>query len=192
MRTRLPGVLVEYGYLEFADPVIHAGLEKLRGQGVARILAAPAMLFAAGHAKNDIPSVLNTYAAAHPGLDVTYGREFGVDAVREIDDVQRAGPHVRHAAAGRIGVRVENRTGYGDRPHRTSDQIGDEGATRQRERGDRNRVVRGVGDDAGGLLAGPLTSSSLTRRKAVVLARGEQGEGIGDEPLGGGVDVENP
>jgi sirohydrochlorin cobaltochelatase len=37
------------------------------------------MLFAAGHAKNDIPSVLRTYEAAHEGLRITYGRELGVD-----------------------------------------------------------------------------------------------------------------
>ena len=79
LRARLPGVPIEYGYLEFADPVIHHGLDKLRAQGLTRILAVPGMLFAAGHAKNDIPSVLNTYAAAHPGIDIAYGRELGVD-----------------------------------------------------------------------------------------------------------------
>src|ERR1700710_1378545 len=79
LRERLPGVPVEYGYLEFANPVIHQGLDRLRGQGLKRVLAVPGMLFAAGHAKNDIPSVLNTYAAAHPGLQITYGRELGVD-----------------------------------------------------------------------------------------------------------------
>jgi sirohydrochlorin cobaltochelatase len=36
------------------------------------------MLFAAGHAKNDIPSVLNTYSA-ETGLRIDYGRELGVD-----------------------------------------------------------------------------------------------------------------
>jgi sirohydrochlorin cobaltochelatase len=79
LRARLPGVAIEYGYLEFADPVIHHGLDRLREQGLTRILAVPGMLFAAGHAKNDIPSVLNTYAAAHPGLEIVYGRELGVD-----------------------------------------------------------------------------------------------------------------
>lgn len=79
LRAKLPGVPVEYGYLEFADPVIHHGLDRLREQGLSRILAVPGMLFAAGHAKNDIPSVLNTYAAMHPGLEITYGRELGVD-----------------------------------------------------------------------------------------------------------------
>ncbi len=76
---RLPGWPVEHGYLEFANPVIRDGLDKLRAQGCDRILAVPGMLFAAMHAKNDIPSVLNTYAAEH-GITVEYGRELGVDA----------------------------------------------------------------------------------------------------------------
>jgi len=69
---------MEYGYLEFANPVIRDGLDKLRAKGCDRILAVPGMLFAAMHSKNDIPTVLNTYAAQH-GLDVRYGRELGVD-----------------------------------------------------------------------------------------------------------------
>lgn len=70
--------LFEYGYLEFANPVIRAGLDRLRGEGCERILAVPGMLFAAMHAKNDIPSVLNTYAKSH-GISVLYGRELGID-----------------------------------------------------------------------------------------------------------------
>ncbi|MBM7068626.1 sirohydrochlorin chelatase [Actibacterium sp. 188UL27-1] len=70
--------LLDYGYLEFANPVIRDGLDRLREQGCERILAVPGMLFAAMHAKNDIPTVLNTYAAKH-GIDVHYGRELGVD-----------------------------------------------------------------------------------------------------------------
>lgn len=95
LRERLPGVPVEYGYLEFANPVLHAGLDRLRAQGVKRVLAAPGMLFAAGHAKNDIPSVLNTYAAAHPGFQITYGRELGVD----LKMLRAAGDRVQEAIA---------------------------------------------------------------------------------------------
>ena len=69
---------VEYGYLEFANPVIRDGLDTLREKGCAKILAVPGMLFAAMHAKNDIPTVLNTYAAKHD-ITVSYGRELGVD-----------------------------------------------------------------------------------------------------------------
>lgn len=80
---------VEYGYLEFANPVIRDGLDRLREQGCDTILAVPGMLFAAMHAKNDIPSVLNTYAARHR-MDVRYGRELGLD------------PRMLAAAAARI------------------------------------------------------------------------------------------
>ncbi|HUV31929.1 MAG TPA: sirohydrochlorin chelatase [Devosiaceae bacterium] len=89
---RLDGVPVEYGYLEFADPVIQAGLDRLRERGVRRILAVPGMLFAAGHAKNDIPSVLNTYAAGH-AVEITYGRELGVD----LKMIRAAGDRIRQA-----------------------------------------------------------------------------------------------
>jgi len=79
IRARLPQYPVESGFLEFARPVIRDGLEKLRDRGVKRILAVPGMLFAAGHAKNDIPSVLNTWAAKYPDIRVQYGRELGID-----------------------------------------------------------------------------------------------------------------
>lgn len=78
LREHFPEWPVEYGYLEFANPVIRSGLDKLRDSGVDRILAVPGMLFAAAHAKNDIPSVLNSYQA-ETGIKVSYGRELAVD-----------------------------------------------------------------------------------------------------------------
>ena len=79
LRERFPHVPVDYGYLEFANPVIHKGLDALKERGVNHILAVPGMLFAAGHAKNDIPSVLNAYQAMNPDITVDYGRELGID-----------------------------------------------------------------------------------------------------------------
>lgn len=78
LATTFPDRPVEYGYLEFATPIIRTGLDRLRQAGVKHVLAVPGMLFAAGHAKNDIPSVLNAYAAEH-GIAIDYGRELGVD-----------------------------------------------------------------------------------------------------------------
>jgi len=78
LRTRFSDWPVEHGYLEFANPVIRTGLDKLRDAGATHILAVPGMLFAAAHAKNDIPSVLNSYQA-ETGVKVQYGRELGVD-----------------------------------------------------------------------------------------------------------------
>ena len=80
IRERLPQYEVESGFLEFATPIIRDGLDKLREKGITQILAVPGMLFAAGHAKNDIPSVLRTYEAQHPGLEIHYGRELAIDA----------------------------------------------------------------------------------------------------------------
>jgi sirohydrochlorin cobaltochelatase len=79
MARRLPQYDVDYGFLEFATPIIRDGLDALRAKGNKRILALPGMLFAAGHAKNDIPSVLNRYQAEHPDVTITYGRDLGID-----------------------------------------------------------------------------------------------------------------
>ena len=79
IRERLPQYDVDSGFLEFATPVIRDGLDALRARGVDDILAVPGMLFAAGHAKNDIPSVLNTYQAQHADVRIRYGRELGID-----------------------------------------------------------------------------------------------------------------
>lgn len=79
LKARYPDTPVEYGYLEFCNPVISEGLDRLREKGVSRVLAVPGMLFAAGHAKNDIPSVLNTYQAQNQGTVINYGRELGID-----------------------------------------------------------------------------------------------------------------
>ncbi|MBM1221961.1 sirohydrochlorin chelatase [Ponticoccus sp. SC2-23] len=92
---RLPSDwITEYGYLEFANPVLRDGLDKLREAGCERILAVPGMLFAAMHSKNDIPTVLNTYAARH-GIEVRYGRELGVDPKM----IAAAGGRIRDAVA---------------------------------------------------------------------------------------------
>jgi sirohydrochlorin cobaltochelatase len=89
LKQRFPDQPVEFGYLEFASPIIRDGLDRLRAEGVDKVLAVPGMLFAAGHAKNDIPSVLNTYAAKH-GISIDYGKELGID------------PKMLRAAADRI------------------------------------------------------------------------------------------
>ena len=95
LRRQLPGLPVEHGYLEFARPILRDGLDRLREQGVQRVLAVPAMLFAAGHAKNDIPSVLNTYSA-ETGLRIDYGRELGVD----LSMIQAAAARIQAALDG--------------------------------------------------------------------------------------------
>ena len=92
LADRFPEYPVEYGFLEFATPIIRTGLDKLVEMGVDHILAVPGMLFEAGHVKNDIASVLNEYGAgvADKGITIEYGRALGID------------PKMLKAAGGRI------------------------------------------------------------------------------------------
>jgi sirohydrochlorin cobaltochelatase len=99
LADRFPLWPVDHGYLEFARPVIRDGLDRLVAKGVRHVLAVPGMLFAAGHAKNDIPSVLNTYQRGRPGLRIEYGRELGLD------------PKMLRAAAARIREAIESARG---------------------------------------------------------------------------------
>lgn len=95
LRARLPQYDVDSGFLEFARPVIRDGLDNLLARGNKRILAVPGMLFAAGHAKNDIPSVLNVYQGEHD-CEILYGRELGID----LKMIRAAGARVEEAIAG--------------------------------------------------------------------------------------------
>lgn len=93
--ARLPQYDVDSGFLEFATPIIRTGLDNLMEKGNNHILAIPGMLFAAGHAKNDIPSVLNAYAAKKDGLKISYGRELGID----LKMIRAAGDRIKEALA---------------------------------------------------------------------------------------------
>ena len=79
LKNQLLQYELDWGFLEFANPVIKSGLDSLREKGIREIMSVPVMLFAAGHAKNDIPSVLNAYQAQYPELSISYGRELGID-----------------------------------------------------------------------------------------------------------------
>lgn len=79
LRERLPAYPVTHAFLEFARPIIRDGLEALKRQGATRILAQPAMLFAAGHVKNDLPWEINSFAAENPDIKVDYGRDLAID-----------------------------------------------------------------------------------------------------------------
>ena len=78
LRDRYPHLKVAYGFLEYSAPNIHMALDSLLAQGVKKIYAVPAMLFAATHAQNDIPSVLTSYEKKQPDLEIYYGQELGL------------------------------------------------------------------------------------------------------------------
>jgi sirohydrochlorin cobaltochelatase len=92
LRSRLPEIDFETGFLEFARPTIRDGLAALSARGAQRILAVPSMLFAASHVKNDLPWEMNSFIADNPGVDVRLGCDLGID------------PKLLRAAAARIAA----------------------------------------------------------------------------------------
>lgn len=80
MQQRYPDRVVDYGFLEFAHPVYAAAVERMYQQGVRYIIALPAILFAGGHAKNDIPYEMNTLQQQYPDLSITMASHLGITA----------------------------------------------------------------------------------------------------------------
>lgn len=74
---RLPEFASKHAYLELAEPTIAGQLDAFRAEGMTKILAIPALLFAAGHAHSDIPEILDLYQAEHPEVAISYGQILG-------------------------------------------------------------------------------------------------------------------
>jgi sirohydrochlorin cobaltochelatase len=78
LQKRYPERMVDYGFLEFAHPVYAAAVERMYLAGVREIIAVPAILFAGGHAKNDIPYEMNTLQSQYKDLKIRLGRHIGI------------------------------------------------------------------------------------------------------------------
>src|SRR5260221_9138768 len=78
VRLRHPDRVVDYGFLEFAHPIYAAAVERMYQKGVRQIMALPVMLFAGGHAKNNIPYDLNTLHRQYPDMQITMGHHLGI------------------------------------------------------------------------------------------------------------------
>lgn len=63
----LAPVVVEPAFLEISQPDIDAAIGRLATRGIERLVTLPLLLFAAGHAKRDIPDQVST-ALARRGL----------------------------------------------------------------------------------------------------------------------------
>ncbi|MFM8735127.1 MAG: sirohydrochlorin chelatase [Pirellulales bacterium] len=72
----LPGVAVELGFLEVIGPSIGEATARLVARGCREVVVAPLLLFAAGHAKRDVPEAV-AVAAAAAGLPVVQSAAFG-------------------------------------------------------------------------------------------------------------------
>ncbi|GFJ80650.1 hypothetical protein Phou_048300 [Phytohabitans houttuyneae] len=105
--------------------------------------------------------------------------------------MQAAARHVRDAAAGRVGPRVDDRAGRGDLRDVAADQVGAEELSAEREGGDLRGRVRRVRPDAARGEPQPLAQRPLLGGQVAAVV-GEQPSGLGDQALAGGLHVEHP
>ncbi len=75
--TLLPEVAVEPGFLELAEPTIEVALTRLADRDPREIVVLPLLLFAAGHAKQDIPQEVAAAAKPFPWLVVRQAEPLG-------------------------------------------------------------------------------------------------------------------
>lgn len=78
-RMRDHGVDVAGGLIELAPPPVTDAAADLVARGHHEVVAVPLMLFAAGHAKGDIPAALAREVSRYPGLSYRYARVLGPD-----------------------------------------------------------------------------------------------------------------
>lgn len=73
MKARSPRRTITHGYLEFARPTIDEGVRSALQAGAGPIVMLPALLFAATHAKNDMPGELALLKREYPAVDFHFG-----------------------------------------------------------------------------------------------------------------------
>ena len=71
------GVPLEPCFLEFAQPTIPEAFRRLIARGAKSVVVVPVLLFAAGHAKRDIPAAVAQVAAGFPGIAVRQAPHLG-------------------------------------------------------------------------------------------------------------------
>lgn len=77
VRRSAPAVAVEPAFLEFAEPSIPDAIATLVAGGARRVEVLPLLLFAAGHAKEDIPAEVARAAERHPEVELNLTQYLG-------------------------------------------------------------------------------------------------------------------
>ena len=72
LQSILPDKMVQPCLLEFQEPTIPQGWDSLARKGVSHITVSPLLLFAAGHAKSDIPDVIASCQQRTPQITYNY------------------------------------------------------------------------------------------------------------------------
>ena len=79
VRPLIPDITVRAGLLEGGPPTIESGWQELIDAGVKKMVVSPLLLFAAGHAKEDIPLILRHLARQSPLVQIRAVPPLGCD-----------------------------------------------------------------------------------------------------------------
>ncbi len=91
------------GFLEFERPTIGEAIDRLVEDGAKRVVVVPAMLMAAGHVKNDVPSEIQEGRLRHPSVTFQMARALDIHpALLELCHVR-----YREAIASRSEIAAE-------------------------------------------------------------------------------------
>jgi sirohydrochlorin cobaltochelatase len=102
LRAAVP-VPLETAYIELQSPSIEETLVRMHDRGPKKIILSPALLFAAGHAKRDIPAAVAAARSCCPDLQVKIAEPLGChQAVLELA-AQRAHAATRPGQQGNEG-----------------------------------------------------------------------------------------
>lgn len=96
--ARHPGRPVRVAHMELCQPDVPTTVSACVAAGAHEILVVPYFLHLGNHLREDIPALLRTAAAAHPGLVIRCGPPFGFDEMlvelvaKRVDDTAAAAP----------------------------------------------------------------------------------------------------
>ncbi|WP_176223925.1 sirohydrochlorin chelatase [Thalassobacillus devorans] len=99
--------ILENCFLELAKPDVYQGVERCIARGATRIAVVPVLLLKAGHAKQDIPQLINRMEEKYPEVQFSYGDVLGVNKkimdvlVERISEQGEAGPEAEILLVGR-------------------------------------------------------------------------------------------
>ena len=70
LQRSMSEIIVEYAFLQYAQPSAEAALDRCIAHGVKEIVIVPFFMQAGGHVTRDIPAFLEKARARHPECDI--------------------------------------------------------------------------------------------------------------------------
>lgn len=96
-RAQAPQALVRLAFLEFMAPDIATAAREMAAAGCRTVSVVPVFLGAGGHVRKDLPALLDTLRAEHPGVHFTLHPAVGeapavIDAMAAVATATLAAP----------------------------------------------------------------------------------------------------